>query len=85
MDFSDLQKTCNMTVIQCRVNLETSLRIYQDHMGKESNSRILGEAKCAFSHLHFKMGEWSKGKEYLIEAEGLFDEKGDKIVSLVCI
>ena len=42
------------------------------------------EAKCALSHLYLKMGEWSKGQEYLHEAKGLLDTTKSEEEIMVC-
>ena len=59
------------------------MNIYQEHMGNEPSNHILGEAKCALSHLYLKIGKWSRGQEYLNEAEGLIDGKVSHV--LICI
>ncbi len=69
------------TINLYRENLSKAIRIYTKLVEEGSGSQILAEAYCGLSHLSLNMGEWSKGEEYLHEAECLIDAvKEDEIM-----
>ena len=59
--------------------MKKAIKLYTKMVSEESKE-ILGKAKCALAYLCLKMGDWSKGKHYLEEAEQLLKGNDSEIM-----